>query len=181
MDAFAGTYTYFKLYLEEAVPSFVPGSANYPWGIAYTANIITVRNATKEWVEEQAYGKGFTYNAGSISSRPTPRHINLVPFTITSLTLTSATSSFECQPQGTAGTVAREIYFALTLGNFAQPMTWSASFDVFEGGSAEAIAPKPNKTNIYHIFEYASGHFMVSLFGSAYDELGNIETLINAI
>lgn len=60
-------------------------------------------------------------------------------------------------------------------------MTWDASIDKFEGGSATAVAPKPNTTNVYHIVEYTSGHFMVSLFGSVYDELGNIETLINAI
>jgi len=52
VDAFAGTYTYFKLYLEEATPAFVPSTRNYPWGISIASNIITVRNASKEWVEE---------------------------------------------------------------------------------------------------------------------------------
>lgn len=176
-DAFAGTISYFKLYLKEAAPGLVPYMSNYPWGVSNTANIITVRNATKEWVEEQAYGKGFLWRAAGVNAR---KKCDIQPFYVNALTLSAARATFEITMTLPA-TTARESYFALTLGNFTQPMTWSASFDVFEGGSAEAIAPKPNTTNIYHIFEYASGHFMVSKFGSAYDELGNIETLINAI
>lgn len=56
--------------------------------------------------------------------------------------------------------IARDAYFVLTLGNFTQPMTWDTPIDVFKGGSAEAVAPTEG-LNFYHIFEYASGHFMV--------------------
>ena len=159
VDAFAGTPSNFRLYLLEVIPAFVPVVPNYPWGVSNTAHIIPVRNATKEWVEEQGYGKDFTYAQGAVSLIP-QRHIKLQPSKITSLTLQSAVASFDVRPQGTAGTTAREMYFALTLGNFTQPITWNASCDVFEGGSAEAVAPTEG-FNFYHIFEYASGHFMV--------------------
>lgn len=156
----------------------MPSTANYPWGISNTAHIITVRNATKEWVEEQGYGKGFQWRNAPIS----PRNICSVnPFYINSATLAAARASFKVTMNATVYTITRDGYFALTLGNFTQPMTWDTPFDMFEGGSAAAIAPKPNRTNIYHFFEYASGHFMVSLFSSAYDELGDIETIVNAI
>lgn len=68
--------------------------------------------------------------------------------------------------------IAREAYFVITLGDFDQPMTWANAqtgavpFDMFQGGSAAAIPLTPNATNIYHIFEYKSGHLMVEKFGA---------------
>ena len=94
-------------------------------------------------------------------------------FNINAMTLSTAGASFKVTMNTTAYNTARDLYFALTLGNFTQPMTWDTPFDVFEGGSAAAIAPKPNTTNIYHIFEYTSGHFMVEKFNGTYEELEN--------
>lgn len=163
----------------------IPTLTNYPWGVSNTAYIQNVRNASKEWVEEQGYGKDFAFAHGSVSLRP-QRHVKLQPFTNTYLSLASGIAAFDVRPQGTSGTTAREMYFTLVLaGPLASAMTWGTQtdnvVDKFEGGSAAAIAPKPNTTNIYHIFEYASGHFMVSKFSSALDELGDIETIVNAI
>ena len=138
----------------------MPTTANYPWGISNTANIITVRNATKEWVEEQGYGKNFLYKSGIIASRP-PRSLKLTPFYSTSLTLNSAVTSFAITPDGTAGTAMREMYLVMTLGaGVTQPITWDASCDAFKGGSAAAVAPTEG-LNFYHFIEYASGHFRV--------------------
>lgn len=178
VDAFGGTVSYFMLYITGAIPTFLPSIANYPWGVSNTANIKTLRNATIEWVEEQAYGKGFLWRNATVNVRKT---CYLNPSYINALTLTAARASFTVMMNTTTASIARDAYFALTLGNFTQPMTWDTPFDVFEGGSAAAIAPKPNTTNIYHIFEYASGHFMVEKFGAAYDELGDIETILNSL
>ena len=81
-------------------------------------------------------------------------------FNINAMTLSTAGASFKVTMNATAYNTARDLYFALTLGNFTQPMTWDTPFDVFKGGSAEAVAPTEG-LNLYHIFEYASGHFMV--------------------
>ena len=155
-DAFAGTPSTFHLYILEMVPSWLPIAPNYPWGISNTANILTIRSASKEWVEEQAYGKGFLWRDAIVNAR---KRCDIQPFYVNALTLSAARATFEITMTLPA-TAARESYFALTLGNFTQPMTWNAAFDVFEGGSAAAIAPTEG-LNFYHIFEYASGHFMV--------------------
>lgn len=91
------------------------------------------------------------------------RHTKLQPYKMNTLTLNSAVASYEIRPQGTAGTLMREYYYALTLGaDVEQPITWASSVDVFQGGSASAIAPVAGQLNLYHIIEYSSGHFAVT-------------------
>lgn len=78
VDAFAGTPAYFYLYLVEAVPNWVPGSANYPWGVSNTDHIKTIRNATIEWVTDQGYGKGCDWRDVTVNNRT---HVcNIYPF-----------------------------------------------------------------------------------------------------
>ena len=58
---------------------------------------------------------------------------------------------------------------------------------MFDGGSVNDFLPKAGTTNIYHLIEYANGHFMIRKIDNAYSKayidtmLGNIESLINAI
>jgi len=137
----------------------VGAMANYPWGISDTSIISVENNATKEWVANQNYSSRFGFVNTVISARD-GRKAKLTPYMVNITTLAGATTSFAITPQGTTGTVMREMYYVLTISE-AQPVTWATTVDVFQGGSAEAVAPVVG-TNIYHIIEYTSGHFAVS-------------------
>lgn len=165
-------------FIDRLLP-MIQSSANYPWGITNTSIIKTWHDASQEWVQAQNYALLYPFVVGAI--RPTGgRTMQLQPYKVTTFSINSAVASFKIVPQGTAGTTMRDYYLSLTLGaGVTQPMTWDATVDVFEGGSAEAVAPKAGKTNLYHIYEYISGHFAVSLLGSAYDALGDVETILN--
>lgn len=96
------------------------------------------------------------------------RKTTLQPYKVNQLTLASQAASFRVDVGGSAGNM-RDLYFVFTAPTDTQPMTWNTYFDRFEGGSADAIAPKTG-INIYHIYEYASEHFAVEKFdrGTAY-------------
>lgn len=178
--AFSGTASRTHLYFKDWTNIvWVRQLANYPWGIANESFIQTWNEATKEWVTEQNYASNYPFVVGSISPMG-GRKMTLQPYKVTTFTISSAVNSFKIVPSGTAGTIMREYYLSLTLGaGVTQPITWETTVDVFDGGSAVAVAPKGGKTNLYHIYEYISGHFAVSLLGSAYDALGDIETILN--
>lgn len=178
--AFSGTASRTHLYFKDWTNIvWVRQLANYPWGIANESFIQTWNEATKEWVTEQNYASNYPFVVGSISPMG-GRKMTLQPYKVTTFTISSAVNSFKIVPSGTAGTIMREYYLSLTLGaGVTQPITWDSTVDVFDGGSAVAVAPKGGKTNLYHIYEYISGHFAVSLLGSAYDALGDIETILN--
>lgn len=132
---------------------------NYPWGISDTSRISVWHDASQEWVTAQGFATHFTFNSAAVVVVG-GRHTKLQPYKMNTLTLNSAVASYEIRPQGTAGTLMREYYYALTLGaDVEQPITWASSVDVFQGGSASAIAPVAGQLNLYHIIEYSSGHF----------------------
>jgi hypothetical protein len=118
---------------------------------------MTFKDASQEWVNEQAYGHQYGFVVGSISPRGA-RPMNLTPYKVTTYTVGSATNPFTITPTGDAGNM-REYYLSLTL-NVAASVMWASSIDVFKGGDASALAPVIG-VNVYHILEYISGHFMV--------------------
>lgn len=138
---------------------WIGAMANYPWGISDTSIISVENNATKEWVANQNYSSRLGFVNAAITAAG-GRKVKLTPYMVNITTLAEATTSFAITPQGTAGTVMREMYYVLTI-SAAQPVTWETTVDVFQGGSAESVAPVVG-TNIYHIIEYTSGHFAVS-------------------
>lgn len=72
----------------------------------------------------------------------------------------------------------RDLYFVFTVPSNTQPMTWNTYFDRFEGGDAASVAPTSG-TNIYHIYEYASGKFAVEKFDNIYTK-ANIDSKLSA-
>ena len=56
----------------------------------------------------------------------------------------------------------RDLWFVLKCSESAPNITWGSNIDRFDGGSAGAIAPTANATNVYHIVEYEKGRFYVA-------------------
>lgn len=149
---------------------------NYPWGISNTSIIKSFYNASQYWVQQQGYASNYQYQNIFILPFGT-RVAALQPYKVNSLTFSTQMASFRVDVAGTTGTM-RDMYFVFTVPSDSQPMTWNTYFDRFEGGDAASVAPTSG-TNIYHIYEYTSGHFAVEKFNNTYTK-SKVDSKLNS-
>ena len=104
------------------------------------------------------------------------RSATLQPYKVNNLNFNSQSATFRVDVSGSAGKM-RDMYFVFTVPSNTQPMTWNTYIDKFQGGDSSKIAPTSG-TNIYHIYEYMSGHFAVEKFDNTYTKV-QVDSLLN--
>lgn len=158
---FEGCDALYMVTFKDTTMLYIQSVATYPFGINNPTTVIKTWNAaSQEWVTGKGYATRFNYSSAFI--QPFGRMMTLQPYAVNTFTTSSTIASFTISVNGTAGTLMRELYFTLTLGSgvTSQPIAWNEAIDVFQGGSADAVAPTTG-VNLYHIIEYTSGHFAV--------------------